>query len=75
MITLNDLLDIADGDRVTVYAPATEHVNTRIDFTTQDRAVLSDVRTLYGEREVKQILQMRKGEMLMVQLGEVQRDG
>ena len=70
MITLNDLLALADVKRVTIYVPASPRVNTRIDFDPQDSAVLCDICELYGDRPVKQIGPVYRGdERLIVKLG------
>ena len=75
MITLNDLLALADVKRVTIYVPASPRVNTRIDFDPQDSAVLCDICELYGDRPVKQIGPVYRGdERLIVKLGEVNGD-
>ena len=70
MITLNDLLALVDVKRVTIYVPASPRVNTRIDFDLQDSAVLCDICELYGDRPVKQIGPVYRGdERLIVKLG------
>ena len=70
MITLNDLLALVDVKRVTIYVPAPPRVNTRIDFDPQDSAVLCDICELYGDRPVKQIGPVYRGdERLIVKLG------
>ena len=70
MITLNDLLALVDVKRVTIYVPASPRVNTRIDFDPQDSAVLCDICELYGDRPVKQIGPVYRGdERLIVKLG------
>ena len=75
MITLNDLLALADVKRVTIYVPASPRVSTRIDFDPQDSAVLCDICELYGDRPVKQIGPVYRGdERLIVKLGEVNGD-
>ena len=72
MVTLNDLLELTDVKRITVYAPATPRVDTRIDFDPQDSAILDDVTRLYGHLRVKTIGPIYKGdERLVVKLGEV----
>jgi hypothetical protein len=70
MITLNDLLALVAVKRVTIYVPASPRVNTRIDFDPQDSAVLCDICELYGDRPVKQIGPVYRGdERLIVKLG------
>lgn len=72
MITLNDLLELAEVKRITVYVPATPRVYTRVDFDPQDSAILDDVTRLYGHLRVKTIGPIYKGdERLVVKLGEV----
>ena len=70
MVTLNDLLEIADVKRITVYAPATPRVDTRIDFDPQDSAILDDVTRMYGDHRVVRIGPIFKGDdRLVVKLG------
>ena len=70
MVTLNDLLELTEVKRVTVYAPVTDRVDTRIDFDPKDCAILDDVSRLYGDLPVKQIGPVFKGdERLVVKLG------
>jgi len=69
MITLNDLLALAEVKRVTIYVPATPRVYTRVDFDPQDGAILDDVTKLYGHLRVKTIGPIYKGdERLVVKL-------
>ena len=84
MVTLNDLLELAEVKRITLYAPATQRVDTRIDFDPRDSAILSDVVDMYGSCRVKRIGPIYRGdERLVVRLGsekmgrdeEVRRDG
>ena len=76
MVTLNDLLELADVKRITIYAPATPRVDTRIDFDPQDSAILDDVTRMYGDYRVTRIGLIFKGDdRLVVKLGrEVTRD-
>lgn len=75
MITLNDLLALADVKRVTIYVPASPRVDTRIDFDPQDSAVLCDICELYGDRPVKQIGPVYRGdERLIVKLGSKEKN-
>ena len=70
MVTLNELLELAEVKRVTVYAPVTDRVDTRIDFDPQDSAILDDVSKLYGDLPVKRVGPVFKGdERLVVKLG------
>lgn len=70
MVTLNELLALVDVERVTIYVPASPRVNTRIDFDPLDSAVLCDICELYGDRPVKQIGPVYRGdERLIVKLG------
>ena len=70
MVTLNALLEIADVKRITVYAPATPRVDTRIDFDPQDSAILDDVTRMYGDHRVVRIGPIFKGDdRLVVKLG------
>ena len=70
MVTLNDLLELADVKRITVYAPATPRVDTRIDFDPQDSAILDDVTRMYGDHRVVRIGPIYKGDdRLVVKLG------
>ena len=83
MVTLNDLLELAEVKRITLYAPATPRIDTRIDFDPQDSAILDDVTRMYGDHRVTRIGPIYRGdERLVVRLGrekmnreEVQRDG
>lgn len=83
MVTLNDLLELAEVKRITLYAPATQRVDTRIDFDPRDSAILDDVTRMYGDLPVKRIGPIYRGdERLVVRLGrekmgreEMQRDG
>ncbi|MBO5917377.1 MAG: hypothetical protein J6Q14_01250 [Oscillospiraceae bacterium] len=70
MVTLNDLLELVEVKRITVYAPITPRVDTRIDFDPQDSAILDDVTRLYGEMRVVRIGPIFRGdERLVVKLG------
>ena len=70
MVTLNDLLELVDVKRITVYAPATPRVDTRIDFDPQDSAILDDVTRMYGNHRVVRIGPIFKGDdRLVVKLG------
>ena len=70
MVTLNDLLELAEVKRITLYAPATLRVDTRIDFDPQDSAILDDVTMMYGELPVTRIGPIFRGdERLVVKLG------
>ena len=70
MVTLNDLLELTEVRHVTVYAPATLRVDTRIDFDPQDSAILCDVCQMFGELPVKRIGPIFKGDdRLVVTLG------
>ena len=83
MVTLNDLLELVDVKRITIYAPATPRIDTRIDFDPQDSAILDDITRMYGDNRVTRIGPIYRGdERLVVRLGrekmgmgEVQRDG
>lgn len=70
MVALNDLLELVEVKRITIYAPVTERVDTRIDFDPQDSAILDDVTRLYGDLPVKRVGPVFKGdERLVVKLG------
>ena len=74
MVTLNDLLELAEVKRITLYAPATPRVDTRIDFNTTDSAVLCDVLEMYGDCRVLRIGPIFKGDdRLIVRLGSERR--
>jgi len=66
MITLNDLLEIAEVRHMTIYAPVTPRVDTRIDFDPGDDAMLCDVCQMYGHFRVKRISPAFKGDARMV---------
>ena len=66
MITLNDLLELVDVKRITVYAPATPRVDTRIDFDPQDSAILCDIAQMYGTLPVKRIGPIYRGDDRLV---------
>ena len=70
MVTLNELLEMVEVKRITIYAPVSPRVDTRIDFDPQDSAILDDVTRLYGDLPVKRIGPVFKGdERLVVKLG------
>ena len=74
MVTLNDLLELVEVKRITIYAPVTPRVDTRIDFDPQDSAILDDVTRMYGDFRVARIGPSYRGdERLVVKLGEVTR--
>lgn len=71
MVTLNELLELAEVKKITIYVPTTPRINTRIDFEPGDSAILDDVSRLYGNRRVKNIGPIYRGdERLVVALGE-----
>ena len=74
MVTLNDLLELVEVKRITIYAPVTPRVDTRIDFDPQNSAILDDVTRMYGDFRVTRIGPIFRGdERLVVKLEEVTR--
>ena len=66
MVTLKELMEITEVDHLTVYAPMTDRVRYRIDINPNDSDEKYDVLMNYGERAVRTVWPMYKGDVRMI---------
>ena len=66
MVTLNELLEITEVEKITLYVPLTSRIDTRLDFEASDRAILDEVTEMYGAYRVKRISPVFAGDPRMV---------
>lgn len=70
MVTLNELLEITDVKRITLYVSLTNLIDTRIDVEATDSAILDEVTEMYGGYRVRRISPVFAGDpRMVVQLG------
>ena len=74
MVTLDELLELAEVKRITLYAPVTPRIDTRLDFDPNDSAILDDISKMYGHLAVRRIGPIFKGdERIVIKLGKGER--
>ena len=66
MVTLQELMEITAVDHLTVYAPGDDGTRERLDVYTEAEGQLARLIETHGQREVKTVWPMYKGDVRMV---------